>query len=99
MTHRFHCAASTAVLLLAMVVTQPCAAQNAPLTPTADPKACSNEQRLQLPNGAAPQSPASPNQTLSEKLERTEGVICPPAGVDPEIAMPPPARRRPDRAT
>jgi len=94
MTYRFHCVASTAVLLVAMIATQPCAAQNAPLAPTPDPKACSNEQRLQLPNGAAPQSPGAPNQTLSEKLERTDGVVCPPPGIDPEIAVPPPGGGR-----
>ena len=87
-THRFYCGAVT-VLLVAMIATEPCAAQNAPAPQTLDPKACSDEQRL-LPNRAAPQSPGSPNETLSEKLDRTEGVICPPLGVDPEIALPPP---------
>ena len=32
--------------------------------------------------------PSSPN--LSEKLADSKGVICPPAGVDPEIRVPPP---------
>jgi hypothetical protein len=32
--------------------------------------------------------PSSPN--LSEKLADSKGVICPPAGVDPEIHVPPP---------
>lgn len=32
--------------------------------------------------------PNSPN--LSEKLADSKGVICPPAGVDPEIRVPPP---------
>jgi len=72
-----------------MMATVPSAAQNTPAPRTLDPKACSDEQRLQLPNGSAPKS-SSPNQTLSEKLERSEGVVCPPAGVDPEIAVPPP---------
>ena len=67
------------------------AAQNTPVPPPArDPKACSDEQRLQAPNGAARQPSDPSNQTLSDKLERSEGVVCPPAGVDPEIAMPPP---------
>lgn len=29
-------------------------------------------------------------ETLSEQLARSGGVICPPAGVDPQIANPPP---------
>jgi hypothetical protein len=29
-------------------------------------------------------------ENLSEKLSKSEGVICPPRGVDPEIALPPP---------
>ena len=90
MTLRFHCAAFLTAVVLAMTV-EPCAAQNTQNTPaplTLDPKACSDEQRLQLPNTPAPQS--GPNQNLSEKLERTEGVVCPPAGVDPEIAVSPP---------
>jgi hypothetical protein len=32
--------------------------------------------------------PSSPN--LSDKLADSKGVICPPAGVDPEIRVPPP---------
>jgi len=57
---------------------------------TIDPKACSDEQRLRLPNnGTAPQPSDRSNQTLSEKLERSDGVVCPPAGVDPEITVPP----------
>ena len=90
MTHRFHYAASRMVLLLALMGTEPCAAQKTPAPQVLDPKACSDQQRLRLPNGTAPQSPGRPDETLSEKLERTEGVICPPPGVDPEIAVPPP---------
>src|SRR5439155_27062996 len=87
-THRF-CGAAVGVLLLAMMATEPCAAQNVLAPQILDPKACSDEQRL-LPNGAAPQLPGPPNQTLSEKLDHTEGVICPPLGVAPELPLPPP---------
>lgn len=88
--------------LLALMVTRPCVAQGIPPTQTLDTKACSDEQRLRLDNGTVhePSDPASQtsserlvdpsNQTLSEKLEHTEGVICPPPGIDPEIATPPP---------
>jgi hypothetical protein len=93
MNHRMHCAAVGIVLLLALA--EPGAAQNTPLPRVLDPKACSDEQRLQLPNGNALQAPSgSSNQTLSDKLARTEGVVCPPAGVDPEIAAPPPGGGR-----
>jgi len=53
-----------------------------------DPKACAAQERLRPSDGTAPQLGA--NQVLSEKLERTEGVICPPLGVDPGIVEPPP---------
>ncbi|MBS0249495.1 MAG: hypothetical protein JSR78_00335 [Proteobacteria bacterium] len=40
--------------------------------------------------------PASANQSgqvpLSKKLEKNEGVIKPPRGIDPEIRQPPPER-------
>jgi len=65
-------------------------AQNTSAPQTVDPKACSNQDRLRSGNGTAQQPPGTSNQTLSEKLERTEGVICPQLGVDPEIAAPPP---------
>jgi hypothetical protein len=89
MTHRFQCAPATMVLLLSMMGAEPCAAQNTPTPRVLDPKACSDEQRLR-PDGTAPRSSNPSNQTLSEKLERSEGVVCPPSGVDPEIAVPPP---------
>ena len=31
---------------------------------------------------------------VRKALERSEGVVCPPAGVDPEIAIPPPGGGR-----
>lgn len=41
-----------------------------------------------VPEATQPQAPA--NETLSDKLEDTHGIIKPPQGVDPEMAMPPP---------
>jgi hypothetical protein len=62
-----------------------------------DPKACAER----LPLQQAPQAPAGGNvkresraENLSDHLDRTEGVICPPLGVDPEIVEPPPAGGR-----
>ena len=44
------------------------------------------------PDVSAPDAPtvgsAAPN--LSDKLSQSKGIICPPAGVDPEIAVRPP---------
>jgi len=89
MKQRFHCVTFSLVMLLAMAA-ESSLAQNRPAPQTLDPKTCADEQRLRPPStGNAPQSPGS-NQTLSEKLEQTEGVLCPPAGVDPDIGLAPP---------
>ena len=82
MLDRYRCAAAL-ILLTGMVM--PCAAQNnqVPLQNTVpqgrDPKSCSD----------APQPTGPGNQTLSEKLEQTDGVLCPP-NVDPNIKAPTP---------
>jgi hypothetical protein len=34
---------------------------------------------------------SQPSQSLSDKLAESKGVICPPAGVDPEMQKTPPA--------
>jgi hypothetical protein len=74
-------------LIVLFGAAEPCAAQNTPAPQIVDPKACSEQQ--QLPRDPGP--PANPsNQTSSERLARTDGVICPPSGVDPKIASPPP---------
>jgi hypothetical protein len=76
-----------AVMAIAVTLATPALTQPAPLPQTVDPKACSDEQRLKLDDKNAPRD--SSNLTLSEKLDRTEGVICPP-NVDPEIKAPTP---------
>lgn len=60
------------------------AAQDAP---RADPNACAPGERLKpgLEEPAAPQT----GETLSERLARTDGVLCPP-NVDPEMKAPTP---------
>jgi hypothetical protein len=82
-----HCcgliAAAVLLLLLPMGL---CLAQTTLAPQMDDPKACSNDQRLRLGNGQ-PRDPS--NKTLSEKLDRTEGVLCPP-NVDPGIRAPTP---------
>ncbi len=59
--------------------------------PKLDPKACRDRDRLQhgdtIENeGSAPRQ----DETPSDKLARTEGVICPPPELDPDIRAPAP---------
>jgi hypothetical protein len=42
------------------------------------------------PASGAPQNGAPPNDNLSDRLARSEGVICPPANLDPEMKAPTP---------
>ena len=51
-----------------------------------NPKGCAPSERLQT-DGKAPDAKAG--DTLSDKLARSDGVICPP-NVDPEIKAPTP---------
>jgi hypothetical protein len=60
-----------------------------PRPPAVDPKACAPGDRLK-PGALNPAAPAATTgESLSEKLARTDGVICPP-NVDPEIRAPAP---------
>jgi len=64
-------------------------AQNSAATP--DPKGCAPGERLQS-NGSGSTSPKMPEtsgENLSDKLARTDGVLCPP-NVDPDIKAPTP---------
>jgi hypothetical protein len=74
---------SVAVLLLS-AATVAAAAQDRPSA--IDPKGCAPSERLQT-DGKAPE--AKSGEPLSDKLARTDGVICPPS-VDPEIKAPTP---------
>ena len=89
----------TAGLLLAAAAATPGAA-----APPPDPKACApgSHSRLEQPPTKAPGtadpsvttgSGASQNPTLSDKLARSDGVLCPP-NVDPDIKAPTPGRRQ-----
>ena len=70
------------------------AAQGRPANPPAvnppthvDPKGCAPGERLQTEGSGTPQ--AKSNEPLSDKLARTDGVLCPP-NVDPDIKAPTP---------
>jgi hypothetical protein len=83
MHRRLQCAAVAIILLGA---TAPCVAQVTPV-PRNSP-ACTDDQRLRA-GAAAPQPADGSNQNLSDKLARTDGVLCPP-DVDPDIKAPTP---------
>jgi|SRR5580704_843939 hypothetical protein len=56
-----------------------------PLSQPSDPPAC--------PPGFGNNGPSSNEttggRTLSDQLSKSRGVICPPAGIDPDITVPP----------
>jgi hypothetical protein len=65
-------------------------AQNSPTTPllsTPGPKDCP-------PGIKPPPSETTGAGTLSDQLSQSKGVICPPAGVDPGVHVPPVANGR-----
>jgi len=79
----------TAALWALPAVAQPNPpAQNQP-APNArtDPKACAPGERLQ-PGPRGPQGTTGQGDSTSDKLARTDGVICPP-NLDPQMETPP----------
>jgi hypothetical protein len=58
-----------------------------PEAPKLDPKACTDRDRLTQGDTVGS---AMPQETLTDRLARTDGVICPPAGLDPDIRAPAP---------
>jgi opacity protein-like surface antigen len=86
---------AAAILSPALAVAQtpprdkaPVVAPVAPQTQHVDPKACGNGTATVGQGGIDVQK--QPGANLSDKLARSNGVICPPAGVDPEIREPTP---------
>jgi hypothetical protein len=93
MARYIRCAIYAVLLLTPIWISQVLQAQS-PLAPSRpDAKACSDEDRLRLGSGSAlqPRNPdnQTANQTLSDKLARTDGVLCPP-NIDPDIKAPTP---------
>jgi len=67
------------------------AQQTAP--PAADrPQNCAPMEKGAHPGAAAPegQTTGQTREPLGDRLARSDGVLCPPAGVDPEMRAPPP---------
>jgi hypothetical protein len=79
------------------------ASAQAPPAPTTPPAQTAPPQAARTANCAPMQQPAHPGSSapegtttgqraepLGDKLARSDGVLCPPAGVDPEIRAPTP---------
>lgn len=81
-----HCRVGVCVLCCAAFVAT-AAAQERPAAP-ADSQACAQEQRLRS-GEQAPRVPNPTGETLSDKLARSDGVLCPP-DVDPAMSAPTP---------
>ena len=79
-------------LFCCLAAVAPVSSQERPAAPTGDPKACAQRERLQ-PGEQAPRVPNQTGETLSEKLARSEGVLCPPE-LDPAIRVPTPEAGR-----
>ena len=71
---------------LAMAYAGPCGAQAVDQKPSAAAPA------QIVPEDPAPGRSGSSQEPLGKKLDRTEGVIHPPPGVDPGLTIPPPAQ-------
>ena len=76
-------AAVSAGLALAHAV--PCGAQ------TVDQKPAAETPPQTIPEDTRPGRSGSSEEPLGKKLHRTDGVLHPPRGVDPGVAIPPPS--------
>jgi hypothetical protein len=55
-----------------------------------DQKPAATGQPQIVPEDMAPGRSGSSQEPLGKKLNRTDGVLHPPQGIDPEVAIPPP---------
>ncbi|MGY3529685.1 MULTISPECIES: hypothetical protein [Bradyrhizobium] len=91
--------ALSCALMLAPVV----AAAQAPPTPATPPAQTAPPAPQRAAANCAPQQPSHPGaavpegtttgqggQPLGDKLAKSDGVLCPPAGIDPEMRAPTP---------
>ena len=86
-------------VLLAAFATAHAQAPPAPATPMADtaapepqrPTACAPlKPGARDPNAAQGTTVGQADEALGDKLAKSDGVLCPPAGVDPEMRAPTP---------
>ncbi len=81
-----------AILTPAIAAAQAPPRTQTPVTPKTEqlePKTCAgSDTHTTVGQGVRMQNPN--NTSLSDKLARSDGVICPPANVDPEIKQPTP---------
>jgi hypothetical protein len=73
---------------LALAQTGPCSAQTLDQKPDQKPAATTPSQTV--PEDTAPGRSGSSQEPLGMKLNRTDGVLHPPQGTDPGVAIPPP---------
>jgi len=83
------------VLTTVLWMTLSAAGAQAPPTPTTPPEptvppAPSRAGDCARHNRGADNLTGQTDQALADKLAKSDGVLCPPAGVDPEIRMPTP---------
>jgi hypothetical protein len=65
--------------------------QTAPPNPTRQPQNCAPTQARPNDGTIAPGSTTGQsNEPLGDRLARSDGVLCPPAGIDPEMHAPTP---------
>jgi hypothetical protein len=83
----------TVVLLIAgLFWVQPAQSQTA-VPPGAMPERGANCEATSKPD-VPPTNGSASSRPLSDKLAQSKGVICPPAGVDPELERSPPGGGR-----
>ena len=85
-------AVAAAILAPAIATAQAPPADKTPASPKtlqSDPKACANA-RATVGEGGTVDMRKQPGANLSDKLAQSNGVICPPANVDPAIHEPTP---------
>ena len=89
---RIFCLAVLALLLPAVAVAQAPPSTKTPVAPKAeqiDPKCAESDTKTTVGGEIDTQRPSG-KENLSDILAHSEGVICPPVHVDPEIEKPTP---------
>jgi len=85
---------AAALLLPGLAAAQTPPKTQPPIAPKAeqlDPNACAKpDEQTTVGKGSDADAPRSGGKDLSDKLAQSNGVICPPTQVDPEIKAPTP---------